>query len=190
MLLLRHSGLRIGDACTLSKDRLDGDTLELHTAKTGVKVRCPLPPAVVQALASIQCEKCFFWTGHSKPRSVTSIWQEALKKLFEQAGVPGAHAHRYRDSFAVGLLQAGVPMERVSLLLGHQSIRVTEKHYAPFVKARQEQLEDDVRRTWTPEKKRARMGHVKLSRSGNRQKANKKWEFSGAGGGNRTAYGA
>lgn len=74
-------------------------------------------------------------------------------------------------------------------ILGHQSIRVTEKHYAPFVKARQEQLEDDVRRTWTPEKKRARMGHVKLSRSGNRQKANKKWEFSGAGGGNRTAYG-
>ncbi len=41
-------------------------------------------------------------------------------KLFKLAGVPNAHAHRYRDSFATGLLQAGVPMERVSLLLGHQ----------------------------------------------------------------------
>jgi site-specific recombinase XerD len=171
VLLLRHSGLRIGDACTLSKDRIEGDTLELYTAKTGVKVRCPLPSVAIQALTSIPCEKYFFWTGNSKPRTVTSIWQEALKKLFELAGVPGAHAHRYRDSFAIGLLQAGVPMERVSILLGHQSIRVTEKHYAPFVKARAEQLEEDVRKTWTTEKKRARTGHVTLSRPKKRQKS-------------------
>src|SRR6266487_3892172 len=42
----------------------------------------------------------------------------------------------------------GVPLERVSVLLGHQSVKVTEKHYTPWVKARQEQLESDVRRTW------------------------------------------
>ena len=139
-----------------------------------MKERCPLPPAVVQDLNSIQCEKYFFWTGHSKPRTVTSIWQEALKKLFVLAGVPDAHAHRYRDSFAIGLLQAGVPMERVSILLGHQSIRVTEKHYAPFVKARQEQLEDDVRRTWIPEKNRARIGHVNFLKPRNRKIRSKK----------------
>ena len=39
-------------------------------------------------------------------------------------------------------------MERVSVLLGHSSIKVTEKHYSPWVRARQEQLEADVRRTW------------------------------------------
>jgi integrase len=55
---------------------------------------------------------------------------------------------RFRDTFAVGLLQAGVPMERVSVLLGHSSIKVTEKHYSPWVRARQEQLEADVRRRW------------------------------------------
>ena len=27
-------------------------------------------------------------------------------------------------------------------------MKITEKHYAPWVKARQEQLEADVRRTW------------------------------------------
>jgi hypothetical protein len=42
----------------------------------------------------------------------------------------------------------GVPLERVSVLLGHTSMRVTERHYAPWVRARQEQLEADVRRTW------------------------------------------
>jgi integrase/recombinase XerD len=39
-------------------------------------------------------------------------------------------------------------MHRVSILLGHSSIRVTEKHYSPWVRARQEQLEAGVRRTW------------------------------------------
>ena len=68
--------------------------------------------------------------------------------VFELAKIPDGHAHRFRDTFAVSLLQAGVPMERVSVLLGHRSIKVTEKHYSPWVRARQEQLEADVRRSW------------------------------------------
>jgi hypothetical protein len=58
------------------------------------------------------------------------------------------HAHRFRDTFAVELLLAGVPIERVSVLLGHQSVRITEKHYAPWVRSRQEQLEADLTRAW------------------------------------------
>ena len=75
-------------------------------------------------------------------------WQRSLRTLFRLASVPDGHAHRFRDTFAVELLLAGVPLERVSVLLGHQSVKVTEKHYTPWVKARQEQLESDVRRTW------------------------------------------
>jgi integrase len=41
-----------------------------------------------------------------------------------------------------------MPLDQVSVLLGHQSIRVTEKHYSPWVKARQEQLEAAVRQTF------------------------------------------
>jgi integrase/recombinase XerD len=37
---------------------------------------------------------------------------------------------------------------QVSLLLGHSSIKITEKHYAPFVKARQQQLEISARMAW------------------------------------------
>jgi hypothetical protein len=41
-------------------------------------------------------------------------------------------------------------MDRVSALLGQSNIKVTEKHYSPWARARQEQLEADVRRTWDP----------------------------------------
>jgi integrase/recombinase XerD len=75
-------------------------------------------------------------------------WQRSLRKLFVLAAILDGHAHRFRDTFVVELLLAGVPLERVSMLLGHRSLKVTEKHSAPWVRARQEQLEADVRRSW------------------------------------------
>ncbi len=150
LLLLRHSGLRIGDAVKLERARITGDKLFLYTAKTGTPVYCPLPDPLLNALAAIPSisAKYFFWTGESKLDSATGDWQRTLKAVFDLAGIPDGHAHRFRDTFAVGFLQAGVPMERVSVLLGHSSIKVTEKYYSPWVAARQEQLEADVRRTW------------------------------------------
>ena len=39
-------------------------------------------------------------------------------------------------------------MERVSILLGHQSIKITERHYSPWIRERREQAEADVKRAW------------------------------------------
>src|ERR1700682_2699453 len=94
-------------------------------------------------------EKYFFWSGRGKLESIVRSWQTRLRKLFKLANVPNGHAHRFRDTFAVELLLAGVPIERVSILLGHQSVRITEKHYAPWVRSRQEQLEADLANAWS-----------------------------------------
>lgn len=152
VLLLRHSGLRIGDAVTLSRERIDGDKLFLYTSKAGTPVYCPLPPFVIAALDALGDGRFYFWTGQGKPKSAISDWQEKLKALFNLARVANGHAHRFRDTFATELLLNGVPLERVSILLGHSSIRITERHYSPWVRSRQEQLERDVRSTWTETK--------------------------------------
>ncbi|MGB8848082.1 MAG: site-specific integrase, partial [Candidatus Acidiferrales bacterium] len=150
VLLLRYSGLRIRDAVTLSRERISDDKLFLTTAKTGTVVWCPLPPFVLEALEAVTGNGPYmFWSGESNPKSCVGNWQRSLKRLFRLAGVPDGHAHRFRDTFAVELLLSGVPLERVSILLGHQSVKVTQKHYTPWVRARQEQLEADVRRTWS-----------------------------------------
>ena len=52
------------------------------------------------------------------------------------------HSHMLRDTYAIQLLIAGVPLEDVSKLLTHTSVTTTERHYAPWVKSRLQQLED------------------------------------------------
>jgi len=54
----------------------------------------------------------------------------------------------------VELLLAGASIDDVRILLGHSSVRITEKHYAPWVKARQDRLEQNVMKTWNEAKKK------------------------------------
>ena len=150
VFLLRYSGLRIGDAARLRKDRIESNKLMLYVQKTGVPVCVPLPDGVIEALNSFEHanQTYFFWSGTSDPDGIARTWMKYLHSLFQLAGIKGGHAHRFRDTFAVELLLKGVPIERVSVLLGHSSVKITERHYAPWVRARQEQLEADVKRTW------------------------------------------
>ena len=79
--------------------------------------------------------------------SCVGDYQRAFKKLYKLAEVHNGHAHRWRDSFAIELLLAGAPLEQVSVLLGHQSIKVTE-HTTPVDQSPPEQLEATVRKTF------------------------------------------
>ena len=59
-----------------------------------------------------------------------------------------------------------MPTEDVSVLLGHESVRITERNYAPWVKARQQRLDADLERAWAQdpialvETKGTRQGHA------------------------------
>jgi integrase/recombinase XerD len=109
-----------------------------------------LPPKVVEALKDSPSDdsRYFFWNGRCLPMSAVKIWERTFQRLFELAKVKNGTVHRFRDTFAVELLLKGVPIEQVSVLLGHSSLKITEKHYSPWVKARQEQLEAAVRKAW------------------------------------------
>jgi len=174
--VLRWAGLRIGDAMELSTDKLEGNSIFLRMAKTRVPVRVPIPDFVVQELKALPTfGNYFFWKreGNSKVDTATGNARRALRKIFGKAKIEPydkeketseAHPHRFRDTFAVGLLLAGVPLEQVSILLGHRSVKVTEKHYAPWVRSRQENPERAVAGAWP----KAELVLVKPARRGSK----------------------
>ena len=150
ILFARYSGLRIIDAASCPVDRLSGSRLLLYTQKTGVAVYVPLPPFVVEALDACPriSARFWFWTGLGSKETLAGNWRRTFRCLCKIAGVQGGHPHRFRDTLAVELLLAGVPMEQISILLGHSSVKITERHYAPWVRERQAQLESHVARAW------------------------------------------
>jgi integrase/recombinase XerD len=152
LLLLRWSGLRIGDAARLERARIDsGGKLLLYMAKTREPVYVRLPDSVVEELKSVPNSnpRYFFWSGNGDRKTVVDDWWRTLSRVFAHANLgKRAHPHMMRDTFAVNFLVSGGTMDELQMLLGHKSIKTTEKHYAPWGKARQDKLDRAVKKSW------------------------------------------
>jgi integrase/recombinase XerD len=157
--LQRNTGLAIRDALTLERSEIVWDkSKKLHRIvtdrqKTGVHVSVPIPEDIAKELLEVLNGKSrfVFWSGKGEEESITKNWAKYyITPIFKAAGLDKGHmkSHRLRDTFAVDLLQKGVPLEEVSKLLGHESIRTTEKSYAKWVKGRQDRLDLLVTGTW------------------------------------------
>jgi integrase/recombinase XerD len=156
--LMRHSGLAIRDAVTLERSELAYDPKKKLTRvatarqKTGTHVSVPLPPDVAAEVTAVLNgnPRFVFWTGSGLETSAVTNWQHDLRALFRGAFGKDTNftPHCLRDTAAVEWLSAGIPLEEVSKLLGHSSVKTTEKHYSPWVTARQDRLDSLVVATW------------------------------------------
>jgi integrase len=72
-------------------------------------------------------------TETSAFKTALGLARRTIARLFTRAGITGGHPHRFRDTFSVRLLEKGEQLRTVQLLLGHSSIKTTEKHFAPWV---------------------------------------------------------
>jgi integrase/recombinase XerD len=156
--LMRWSGLSIMDALTLERSKLThtAGRYRIVTSRTKTKtdVSVVLPPEIAIELLAIPNDNdtYFFWSGEGSPKSICGNWgKRFISPAFEAAKITNGgylKAHRLRDTFACHLLSKGVPMPEVSKLLGHTSIKTTEKHYSAWVKSRQDRLDELVMAAW------------------------------------------
>jgi site-specific recombinase XerD len=147
VLVLLYSGFRISDAVKLRRAAVDVETgqLLIRAMKTGVHQYIRLPEVALEALARVPVESLYyFWSGKSKLATAIGRARATLDCVLKLAQVDHGHPHRFRDTFSVSLLAAGADLRTVQLLLGHSSIKTTEKHYAPFVASTQRILDEAV----------------------------------------------
>ena len=107
--LMLSTGLRIGDACTISREKIvkypKGWKVQVRTAKTGTHVYCPIKPEIAEAINGLP-GKYPFWTGDSNAEDCAAMHRKSFSKLFKQAGVQG-HIHQFRHTFAKRLFLSG-----------------------------------------------------------------------------------
>jgi integrase/recombinase XerD len=155
MLTMRWTGLRISDAVALEKSAIKNGVLYVKTKKSKTPVQFPLPDELLNTLAKLTNydNGYYFWDGNSDIKYARLNYGHAVSDTFELAGVKEENvhsvSHRFRNTFAVHLLSKGVPLETVSLMLGHQNISTTENYYADFASGYMDRAENMIRKVWT-----------------------------------------
>lgn len=97
----------------------------VRTSKGRAKV--PMLPELKKALSAVKKRGKYVITYHG--RQVADI-KKGFKQACTDAGLKDVTPHTLRHTFATWLAQAGTDMWLISKLLGHESIRTTERIYA------------------------------------------------------------
>jgi integrase len=143
--LMYEAGLRVSDAIMFRPAKLVMDTEVAQYTYVPIKSRRKAKTCTTFMPAALACRlRAFhmlapgypFWDGRRPHENLGDMVRQELAKAGDACDVPGVRPHRFRDSFAVNQLNHGVPIEAVSQMLGHSSIRTTEESYAPWVKSR------------------------------------------------------
>ena len=128
-LLLLDTGLRISEALTLERNRVDLERRCVSVMGKGSRERMvPLSNEGRKAL--------FLWLSRSKGRYVFSTSAESrltyrnafrdMRQLCELAGLTRrVHPHLLRHAFAVNYVRCGGDVYRLSRILGHSNVATT-----------------------------------------------------------------
>jgi integrase len=118
LMFLANTGLRASEYASLKPDCVDEDLTALTIVGKGRKRRTiPLNDIARRLWPKIE------------PASRKALYFQ-FSKFAKRAGIPPFGPHALRHYFATQLLLAGVPMIKVSMLLGHSSVKTTQTCYA------------------------------------------------------------
>lgn len=116
-----YTGARSAEIRSISRENIKDDHL-IAEGKTG----CRMIKLNSQAKDLIKNQK-IIWDY--KKDYVSHTFKKELRRLCIQNG----RFHDLRRTFGLNLVKQGLSIYKVSKLLGHKSVRTTEKHYSPLL---------------------------------------------------------
>ena len=139
VILLLNTGLRLEESLSLEWSRVNllRRTILIRETKNGSPKTLPLNKIALNVLnqrskvKSIKHDYVFISFRGKKvhPKFLRKCFYEVLK----EAGIQNLLLHDLRHTFATRLAQAGVDLYKISKLLGHKDIRMTQRyaHHCP-----------------------------------------------------------
>jgi integrase/recombinase XerC len=138
--VLRQTGVRVGELCTLRLgDVVIGErkgTLTVRSGKGGKDRQVPLNADARRALAAYvavratSAEERLFLGAGGRPLGPQGV-ADLVAKHARRAGLEEVSPHTLRHTFARRLLDAGASLVDVAALLGHETIETTAVYTQP-----------------------------------------------------------
>lgn len=97
----------------------------------GKEARAALHKYITRYRKAPKEERHVFISQKGKPLTVSGLGQ-LIQRLGEWARVDGTHCHRFRHTFATRYLAAGGDIYKLSRLLGHASVSITENYLRSY----------------------------------------------------------
>lgn len=134
LLLLYGGGLRVSEACGLIWKQVDFEQSRVRVKGKGSKERwVPLPAMVMDCLKQLRKESPESRQAESSLYGAQGLSSRQAYEWVRRRGVAAGlhhrlHPHALRHSYATHLLVGGANLRTVQELLGHESLRATEKY--------------------------------------------------------------
>lgn len=129
ILTIYGGGLRVSEACGLQWSAIDASSRILRVKGKGGKERIvPLPDLCMSVVNALPRTGDFVFSGRDEALS-TRVAYDWVRGWGERAGLHHRlHPHALRHSYATHLLSGGANLRTLQELLGHESLRATEKY--------------------------------------------------------------
>ena len=134
--LLYSSGLRVSELCRLAPQDIYLSTMQVHV-RSG-KNHCDHWTILSQKAADLLVE---YWKSNPRKRDYLFVSLKApykplskngvrcmIRKIGDEAGVPHAHPHLLRHSFASHMIEHDVSLPYVQSMMGHRHAESTQRY--------------------------------------------------------------
>ncbi len=151
VLLCLHTGLRLGEVCSLKWEDVDFSTKSLHINRTvqrlpeedgekkttlvedKPKTNCsareiPVSEQIYELLLKFQSSETGYIFNKDRPLDPRT-YQYKFKQYLCKAGVEHHGFHTLRHTFATNCISSGADVKSVSEILGHSDVRITLNRY-------------------------------------------------------------
>lgn len=134
--LLYGSGLRVGECCALDREDIDFDQAAVTVlGKGGKSRRVPMSEPSVDALRRYLGEHRLVLAGKDSPKEAVFLNRRRrrmtprdVRRVIDARAAAPTHPHALRHTYATHLLDGGADLRVVQELLGHASLRTTQRY--------------------------------------------------------------
>lgn len=159
------TGIRVGELCALTWEDISLENNMIHIHRTMQRIQTPggeKKTAILIAEPKSQCsirdipiagtlreklmqqsvKEGYVLTGNKNRYVEPRTMQNRFKAIVERCGIPDAHFHTLRHTFATRCIEVGFDVKSLSEILGHANVSITLNRYVhPSMELKQKNMD-------------------------------------------------